>query len=470
MSQPKEFMGDDFLLSCGLSRHLYEDGAKNLPIVDYHCHLDPKEIFENRPYENLTQVWLYGDHYKWRQMRAAGEDERRITGDGSDREKFDAYVRTMEKAAGNPLYHWSHMELRQFFGIREILCRQNADAIWEKSLECFRSDRGNLSPRGLMKRSRVEIVCTTDDPADDLFWHKKLAEENRSGSFGIKVLPTFRPDAAMKIESNGFSAYISRLSEVSGSSIGSYRELIDALEKRMEYFCALGCRISDHGFEVLHAIPASGEKLDEIFQKKLSGQSLTAEEMDAYHFAFLCDLGRLAAKHDITMQIHMGVMRDVNQTISDSFGPDGGVDAIGRRNSPEDLGAFLNLLAAEDALPQMILYSLRPEDNVWMDTVIGCFGNKVRHGAAWWFNDHLDGIRSQLSSMAALNLLGNSLGMLTDSRSFLSYARHDYFRRIFCDLLGSAADRGELPAEDFVLMPLVHGVCHDNAAEFFRFF
>ena len=450
----KKFLDEDFMLSTEYAKKLFYGYAKNMPILDYHCHLSPQEIAQDRKFDNLTQLWLEGDHYKWRQMRANGIEERFITGDASDWEKFQKWAQTLEKAIGNPLYHWSHMELARFFGYHGVLNGKTAGEAWEF---CSRKLRhGQLSARGLLRKAGVELLCTTDDPADSLTWHKKIAED---AGFDIKVRPTWRPDRAMQIGREDYLDYLALLSEASGVAIDSFQTLLFSLHIRMDAFAALGCRIADHGLGFVMHRPARKGEAEGIFQKRLSGGDLSAKRYAELHWV---------------MQLHFGCRRDNNTAAFIKLGPDSGFDCIGDAAPISELAEFLNALEKTGQLPKTILYSLNPNDNAAVGTLLGCFQDssaigKIQQGSAWWFNDHKEGMRAQMTSLANLGLLGNFIGMLTDSRSFLSYARHEYFRRILCGLIGEWVESGEYPAEEEALGELVQNISYYNAARYFRF-
>ena len=459
----KDFMDKDFLLSSETARQLYEAYAAPMPIIDYHCHLDPREIYEDRQFENITRVWLGGDHYKWRLMRSAGVDERFITGDADDREKFQKWAETLGLAIGNPLYHWSHLELRSYFGYEGVLNGDTAEEVWKLCNEKLR--RPDMSARNLILRSRVKALCTTDDPADTLEWHQKLADE---GDFPVKVLPSFRPDKALGIEKPGYLDYLARL-----GAPESFAGLKARLTERLDFFCALGCRVSDHGMEAVPFAPAPEEEIEGIFRRRLAGQLPTPLEEKQFKTALLLHLGRAYARRGLVMQLHFGVIRDNSPRIFRALGPDAGIDSIGDAISAKDLAAFLGALDETGELPKTILYSLNPNDNAALVTVMGAFQTgeavgKLQHGSAWWFNDHKGGMIRQLSTLAADGYLAGFVGMLTDSRSFLSYARHEYFRRILCDLIGSWVENGEYPGDPKALRTIVEGICFYNAERYFR--
>ena len=464
----KKFMDDDFLLTTDTARHLYHDYAKDLPIIDYHCHLSPEEIYEDKRYDNIAQVWLKADHYKWRQMRWNGVNEQYITGNAPDKEKFSQWVKTLEGAIGNPLYHWSHLELRNYFGYQGHLCEETEDEVWNLCNE--KLVQKNMSARELMKQSHVEVVCTTDDPVDSLIWHKKLKED----SFEIKVLPSFRPDRAIQIEKKEFLNYIEALSEISEINITSFAQLVRALEKRMDEFAQVGCCVADHGLEGVLFEVFEEREIEFIFEKRRKEQIITPTEIRKYKTALLLALGKAYAKRNWVMQLHFGVQRDLNRNLYEKYGADAGVDAINNQFCAKEFGQFFNALNQEELLPRTIVYSLNPEDNAAIDTVIGCFQGegivgKIQHGCAWWFNDHKDGMIKQMTSLANLGLLNSFIGMLTDSRSFLSYSRHEYFRRILCDMIGGWVEAGEYPNDELLLKKIVEGICYYNAKKYFNF-
>lgn len=464
----KKFMDEDFLLTTETAKNLYHNYAEKLPIIDYHCHLSPQEIYEDVRYENITQVWLGADHYKWRQMRSNGVEEKYITGDASDREKFQKWAETLEKAIGNPLYHWSHLELKKYFGYEGHLCGDTAQEVWDLTSEKLKQD--NMSARGLILQSNVDTICTTDDPIDSLEWHRKIKEDG----FEVKVLPAWRPDKAMNIEKADFAQYIAKLGEVSGVEIKDFDSLIEALKNRMDFFAENGCTVSDHGLEYVMYESYEPAEVNEIVKTRLSDGALTKTEERKYKTAFMVALGREYAKKNWVMQLHYGVQRDLNKKVFNALGPDAGIDAINTYSSSIEMGQYLNALAIDDSLPKTIIYSLNPADNAAIGTVIGCFQDssavgKIQHGAAWWFNDHKTGMMEQMTSLANLGLLGNFVGMLTDSRSFLSYTRHEYFRRIMCELIGGWVENGEYPDDEKALKQIVEGISYYNCKNYFCF-
>lgn len=465
----RKFMDEDFLLTTDTAKHLYHDYAEKMPIIDYHCHLSPKEIYEDVRYDNITQVWLGGDHYKWRQMRSNGVTEEYVTGNASDKDKFLKWAATLEMAIGNPLYHWSHLELKRYFGYEGYLNSDTAEEVWELTSRKLASPE--MSARNLIRQSNVKVICTTDDPVDSLEWHRLIAEDG----FEVKVLPAWRPDKAMNIEKPDYTDYIASLSEVSGVKVDSFEAMVKALSARMDFFAENGCVVSDHGLEYVMYRYATQEEIEDIFVKRLQGKFINREEELKFKTAFMIEMGKEYAKRGWVMQLHFGVQRDLNKAILAMAGADAGIDAINSFSSSIELGKFLNALAERDSLPKTILYSLNPSDNASIGTVMGCFQDggivgKIQHGSAWWFNDNKTGMIEQMTSLANLGLLGNFIGMLTDSRSFLSYTRHEYFRRIMCELIGGWVENGEYPNDEKALKKIVEGISYNNCAEYFKFF
>ncbi len=461
------FINDDFLLSTKTSRDLYEKYAKGLPIIDYHCHINPKDIYEDKRFRSITEIWLGGDHYKWRLMRANGIEEKYITGEASDRDKFQKWAETLAYAIGNPLYHWSHIELKRFFGYEGILKPETAEEVWELSNEILKE----LSTRKLIEMSNVEIICTTDDPIDTLEWHKKIKADD---TFKVRVIPAWRPDKAMNIEKKDFKDYITKLEAAAGVSISSFKELIHALKIRLDFFAENGCRLSDHALEDVMYREACEEEIEEIFSKKMNDADLEDEDVLKYKTAFMLIMAEEYRKRDWAMQLHYGCVRDINTGMFDILGPDTGYDAINNYTPTIQLAQFLNAIDKRSGLPRTIVYSLNPIDNDAIDTVIGGFNNsdartKMQHGSAWWFNDHLDGMRSQLCSFANKGFIAGFIGMLTDSRSFLSYPRHEYFRRVLCGLFGEWVEDGLFPNDKVLLGKIVSDICYQNAKDYFRF-
>lgn len=463
------FMDENFLLRNEPARILYHDYAAGMPILDYHCHLNPQEIYENRQFENLTAIWLGGDHYKWRLMRAGGVEEKYITGDAPDREKFQKYAEVLSRAIGNPLYHWSHLELRRFFGWNGYLTPDNAQEVWEHCNALLQQE--DFRARSLIERSNVRLVCTTDDPADSLIWHEKLAADS---SFKVRVLPAWRPDRALNIEKPDFAAYMEKLGDAQGVKITSLEDLKDVLDARMEHFHAHGCRLSDHGLEYAMYRPVDDEEAARIFEKRLSGAQVTRQEELGYKTALLVHLGRRYAQRGWAMQLHYGCLRDNNRAMYACLGPDTGYDAINNASPSGELAGLLNALAETGELPRTLVYSLNPMDDDAIDSILGAFQQgpdvcKVQHGSAWWFNDQKQGMEKQLTSLANKGYLAGFVGMLTDSRSFLSYPRHEYFRRILCSLIGTWIEEGEYPADYKLWGGVVQDIAYNNAERYFRF-
>ena len=465
----KAFMDQDFILSNEVAKKLYHEVAKDMPVLDYHCHINQKEIWEDRKFENITQVWLGGDHYKWRFMRSCGVEEKYITGNASDKEKFLAWAKCIGKAIGNPLYHWSHLELRKYFDYQGILNERTAEEVWELCNKKLAEP--SMSVRGLIQSSNVMLLCTTDDPADDLECHKKIADDP---TFSVQVLPAWRPDKAMNLEKPTYLDYLASLERASGMTIQSFADLCKALSVRMDFFASRGCKVSDHGLEVVYYAPASADEVEAIFAKRLRGESISREEEFKFKTAFMIYVGREYAKRNWVMQLHYGCKRDNNTQRFEKLGPDTGFDCIGNNAPAADLADYLNALEKTGELPKTILYSLNPNDNAAIGTILGCFQDstaiaKIQQGSAWWFNDNKKGMEEQMLSLANLGNLSGFVGMLTDSRSFLSYVRHDYFRRILCNLLGTLVENGEFPEDYETLSEIVRDVSYNNAVRYFGF-
>ncbi|MBQ8356849.1 MAG: glucuronate isomerase [Clostridia bacterium] len=467
----KPFMDKDFLLNTETARHLYHDYAAKQPIIDYHCHLSPKEIAEDKRYNNITEVWLYGDHYKWRAMRSCGVSERFITGDASDYEKFRAYCTCMPKLAGNPLYHWSHLELRRYFDCDLILNEENCDAIWKITAEKLADPA--MSARNLIVNSGVRVVGTTDDPADSLEYHAQLKKDG----FATRVVPSFRPDKGLAIGKKGIRDYILALGAANGVEITDYDTLLDAYRVSLDRFQALGCRAADHALDNFRFVEPDEFHAKEIFGRALDsdGKNVEPEEVSLFVCQMLRFFGREYVRRGMVMQLHFGVYRNPNDRMLRRLGPDTGYDIIHGANNTAEFARLLNYLNGCDGLPRTILYSLNGADNDAVATLCGAFAGaedgapRVVQGSAWWFQDRLDGMREQMRSFAGLASIGNFLGMLTDSRSFLSYPRHEYFRRIFCGLLGDWVENGEFPYDEKALKDLVEGVSYGNAQRYFGF-
>ena len=461
------FITDNFLLQNEAARALYHSYAKPQPILDYHCHLSAKEIAANRAFKDLSEIWLGGDHYKWRALRANGVEERLCTGDASPREKFDAWVATVPYTLRNPLYHWSHLELARYFDLYCDIKPENADQIWEAA----NSKLPSLTPRAILEKCQVAALCTTDDPADSLEHHEAIA---RSG-IRTKVYPTFRPDAALAVDRpEFFRHWISKLETVSGISIKSLDQLLEALEKRHADFHAIGCRLSDHGLEQCYATPCTPAEAKAVFDKAREAQPLAPEEIVKYRSFLMLEFGRWDAKRGWTKQLHLGAMRNNNTRMLNTIGPDTGYDSIGDYPQAQTLSRYLNALNLSDELPRVILYNLNPADNYVLATMIGNFQDgsipgKIQFGSGWWFLDQAEGMRWQLDALSSLGLLRRFVGMLTDSRSFLSYPRHEYFRRVLCDLLGADMEAGRLPKDMALIGKMVEEICFTNARDYFGF-
>lgn len=449
------------------AKRLYRSFAKDLPIIDYHCHINPKEIYEDKRFEDITEVWLGGDHYKWRLIRSNGVIEDEITGGADSKTKFLRFARALQKSIGNPMYHWTHLELKKYFNYDGILSADTAEEVYR--LCNAKLKEPGMSARGIINASNVEMIGTTDDPIDSLEWHIKLASD---ASFKAKVLPSFRPDKAVNIEKPGFAEYIQALGNASGIDIKSVSDVKDALTKRLDFFCEHGCKVTDHGVDYLAFSPASDSEIERIFSKAIQKEAVTADEADKYKTAVMLHLGREYAKRNIVMQIHFNVQRNPNKRLLDSIGPDTGFDCMMTKDCSIALTGFLNALDLTCSLPKTIIYSLNPADNEMIDTVIGSFQGsevpgKIQHGAAWWFSDTKSGMEAHLRSLANLSILGNFVGMLTDSRSFLSYTRHDYFRRILCSVIGEWVEDGEYPDDEKALGEIISGICYYNAKRYF---
>ena len=462
-----EFMNDDFLLSTPTARELYHQTAESLPIIDYHCHIDPKDIAEDKKFRSITEVWLGGDHYKWRVMRAAGEPEELITGNAPDREKFLAFARTMPQLMGNPIYHWSHLELRRAFGITETLNPDTADGIYARANRILEGQ----SARSLMEKFQVKAMCTTDDPADDLRWHKQLAADP---TMKCRVLPAFRPDRAVNIEKPEFAEYIRDLLEKAvGRELRSAEDVAAALLERIDYFAAQGCLCADHGLDACMFAPPDSAAANLAFHTAMAGGQPTAAQSDAYRTLLTAACAKRYNQLGWVMQIHFGCLRNINKPLLRAKGPDMGGDAINSRSGVECLAPLLNLFAENGGIPKLILYSLNPNDNAAVASIMGCFQGggpgRLQLGSAWWFNDSRPGMRAQLTELASGGVLGQFVGMLTDSRSFLSYPRHEYFRRVLCELVGEWVESGQYPAGRRQLEKLVGDICYYNTNRYFGF-
>ena len=462
----KQFMGKDFLLDNPAAIELFE-AANEMPIFDWHCHLSPKEIYENKQPSDIAWLMLGGDHYKWRAMRSFGIDEKYITGDASWHDKFVAFATMLAYAPGNPLYHWTHLELQRYFGIDTPLSAKTAEEIWEKANAQIAA--GGFTPRELIAKSNVSCVFTTDDPADSLEYHVLLAKDE---TFKTKVIPAFRPDKALGIELPAFIPWLAGLEERVGRKIESYAALEEALLERIEAFAAMGCKGSDHAFTYVPYAEAAPDELEAIFQKGRQGGEFTTHELDAYRTALLRTLAKEYARRGWAMELHMGPMRNNNTLMFNKIGPDTGFDSIDDKEIAQPLSRFLDSLAKEELLPKTILFTLNPKDNYVLGSMLGNFqsdeiGSKVQFGTAWWFNDNIDGMREQIKALGNLGVIGKFIGMVTDSRSFLSYPRHEYFRRIVCEFLGNLVESGQYPADMETLEAMVKAISFGNAAAYF---
>ena len=464
----KEFMNRDFLLDSEPAKVLYHKYAKDMPIFDYHCHLNPREIYEDKKFKDLTEVWLvdghFGDHYKWRLMRAHGVSEDYITGDKGSKEKFDKWVETLQSAIGNPIYHWAHLELRAFFDYKEPLTVKTGDEVYRIGNEKLQ----NLSARKMIEMSNVKIIGTTDDPIDDLKWHKLLKEDK---SFKVKVLPSFRPDKAVNIDLDWYLGWVESLEQVSGISVATFEGFLEALSQRVDFFHEVGCRISDHALDTVSYKEASHEEVSQIYLKRRNGEALTSEEVDAYKTYMMIFFGKKYHEHGWVQQYHISAMRNNNSRLFKALGPDTGFDAITDATFAPQLAKLLNALDSTDSLPKTILYSLSPNYDQILTTIGYCFNNgvagKLQVGSGWWFNDHIDGMVRQMRGLASCGLISKFVCMLTDSRSFMSYPRHDYFRRILCNYLGTLIENGEYPNDLETVGAIVQDICFNNAVRYF---
>ena len=474
----KEFMDRDFLLETETAKHLFHTYSENQPLVDYHCHLNPQEIYEDRRFNNIGEVWLggrnadgsyFGDHYKWRIMRSNGVSEENVTGTEHPFERFEKFAEALELCIGNPMYHWCNLELRKYFGVTKPLCKATAKEIWDQCNDKLQNDP-ECSVRGLIRQSNVAYIGTTDDPVDSLEWHEKIAADE---TFTTIVRPSFRPDKAININKAGWREYIDKLAKVVGKeTFASAQEVLDAIVDRIRFFKDHGCVASDHGIDYVMFRPAPMEEVEEVFKKAMAGEELTVEEAEKFQTAMLLTLGRAYHKYDIVMEIHYSCLRNVNVRMFAKEGPDTGFDMIAQNTCGGNIAALLSELEKTGELPKTVLFSLNPADNEQIGTILGCFQSdevpgKIQHGPAWWFNDTKSGMEEQMKSLANLGILGNFIGMLTDSRSFLSYTRHDYFRRIMCNLIGNWVENGEYPNDEAALKRIVEGISYTNARRYF---
>lgn len=455
------FMDENYLLNSQTGKKLYHEYASGMPIFDYHCHLSAKEIFENRRFKNLTEIWLAEDHYKWRILRANGVEESFITGDSDDKDKFLKWAETLPLALGNPLYSWSHLELQRFFGIKEILTPETAETIWEKANGLLQQN--DFSPRNLIFRSNVKGLCTTDDPLDNLEYHMRLREDS---DFDVKVLPTFRPDGALNIDQATFAEWVSKLGEITNRDIASFKEFVQALNDRIDFFHICGCRLSDHGLDNPFYMEAAEDEVELIFTRALSSQSISSEEAIKFKTALMKELGKSYSKNGWAMQLHIGALRNNNSRKYKELGPNTGFDSINDFNYANDLAKLLDSLDINGDLPRTIIYCLNPRDNYMVASMIGNFQEnvpgKIQFGTAWWFNDQKDGMEDQIRVLANVGLLSRFVGMLTDSRSLLSYTRHEYFRRILCNIIGGWVENGEYPEDYRYLEKIIKDICYFN--------
>ncbi len=464
-----KFMDKDFLLDTDMAKKLFHDWAEDMPICDYHCHLSPKEIYENKRPSSITQLWLSGDHYKWRAMRSCGVDEYYCTGEADDRVKFEKFAYALQYCIGNPLYHWAHIELQRYFAIDTPLNSETADDIFDMANSAI--EKGDFTPQSLIKKSNVKVLCTTDDPVDNLEYHKLL--KNLDG-FDCKVLPSFRPDKALNAHLDGFSDYITELGDAAGVKINSYKDVIKALMIRADYFNAVGCRISDQAFDYPPYSVASDEEIEQIFSRAVNGEKITADECDKYRTPILLALGRKYHELGWAMEIHIGAMRNNNTLMFNKLGADTGFDSVGDAEIAKPLSRFLDALNIEDKLPKTILFNLNDKDNTVLGTMLGNFQSsdaesKLQFGPAWWFLDTMDGMKNQMKTLANLGVLGKFIGMETDSRSFTSYGRHEYFRRIMCSLIGRWVEDGWYAYDEKLLEEIVKGISYNNAIKYFGF-
>ncbi len=464
----KHFLDDNFLLESSTAQKLYFDYAQDMPIIDYHNHLPPDQIASNKIFENITEIWLKGDHYKWRAMRANGVNENYITGDASDKIKFQKWAETVPYTMRNPLYHWTHLELQRYFGITDLLNEKSGDAIYQKSSEIVSSS--SCSTRELLKKMNVKIVCTTDDPNDDLKYHKQLANE----SWGVRMLPGFRPDKFISISNSAYIEKVQTLASLTNRHIQNAQDVVIALKERIDFFHDNGCRLSDHGLNHVNAVDHDVDSVNTTVAKRLNGEVITNAEAIEYESYILDQLGRIYYDKGWTMQFHLGALRNNNQKLLNRLGADVGCDSIGDFDQATTLSKFLNRLDTDEKLTKTILYNLNPRDNEVFATMVGNFNDgdtpgKMQWGSGWWFLDQKDGMVDQMNVLSNMGLLSRFIGMLTDSRSFLSFPRHEYFRRILCNLIGTDIEKGELPNDIEWLGHMVQDICYRNAEEYFKF-
>ncbi|MCI9284893.1 MAG: glucuronate isomerase [Muribaculaceae bacterium] len=470
----KPFMDENFLLQTETAQKLYHEHAAKMPIIDYHCHLIPKMVADDHKFKSITEIWLGGDHYKWRAMRSNGVDERFCTGtDTTDWEKFEKWAETVPYTFRNPLYHWTHLELKTAFGIDKLLNPETAREIFEECNDKLLNDP-TMTARGLMRRYNVETVCTTDDPVDSLEYHKQV----KDSGFEIKMLPTWRPDKAMAVENPAeFRAYVEKLAEVSGVNISKFSDMIDALQKRHDFFEEMGCRLSDHGIEEFYAADYTDEEINAIFDKVYGGKELSHEEIEKFKSAMMIIFGEMDYNSGWTQQFHYGAIRNNNTKMFKLLGPDTGFDSIGEFNTAKSCARYLDKLNTRGKLTKTILYNLNPCANEVIATMLGNFqdgsvAGKIQFGSGWWFLDQKDGMQKQMNALSLLGLLSRFVGMLTDSRSFLSYPRHEYFRRTLCNLVGTDVENGEIPYTGYEqnrVNQMIEDICYNNAKNYFKF-
>lgn len=462
----KKFMDESFLLTNPIAERLYHEYAKKMPILDYHCHLEPKEIADDKKYKNITELWLAHDHYKWRVMRTNGIEEKYITGDATDKEKFLKWAETLPKCIGNPLYHWSHLELKRYFNIDSLLSPETAEEIWDKCNDLLQQE--GYTARGFIERSNVKGLCTTDDPIDSLEYHLSLKDDG----FATKVYPTFRPDRGFDLSKPGFPDWIRRLMDITGMEIKTFEDYEKALRNRIDFFHSVGCRLSDHGIDRMVYREGSVEEATAILRKAIDGEEILQEESEKFNTQVQLFLGKQYASKGWTMQLHLAALRNNSMRMYEMIGPNTGFDAMDDQPYGQYLVDFLSELDRTNELPKTILYSLNPTDNELLVTIAGSFQSaptpgKIQLGSGWWFNDQKDGMIRQMIALANMGLISRFVGMLTDSRSFMSYTRHEYFRRILCDLVGTWAYEGEIPNDLSLLGPIIEDICYNNALNYF---
>jgi glucuronate isomerase len=466
---PATFIHEDFLLGSKAARRIYHKYAAEEPIFDYHCHIPPKDIAENRSFRNLFEIWLEGDHYKWRAMRSNGVPEKFVTGSASPEEKFRAWAETVPHTLRNPLYHWTHLELKRYFGITDLLDAKSATKVWKKANAMLATPE--FSTQGILKKMNVRVVCTTDDPVDSLEHHKAFAKQGHP----TRMLPAFRPDKALSVDQpKAFNAWTDRLAEVSGKSTGSFSSFLEAIDDRHAFFHSQGCRLSDHGMDHCFADFCTEKEAAAVFSKARAGKAVSTQEHARYASFLMLYFGHLDAKRGWTKQLHLGALRNNNARLLGSLGPDTGFDSIGDDSQARTLAAYLNRLDSENLLPKTVIYNLNPADNYVFATMIGNFQDgtvpgKIQYGSGWWFLDQKEGMEWQMNALSSLGLLSRFIGMITDSRSFMSYPRHEYFRRTLCNLIGRDIEQGLIPDDDGLVGPMIRNICYANARDYMNF-